>query len=380
MIYLASILLFTQVSQLLTLLYAQWKLQTLPSLPLSLAILWPKVSIIIPARDEESEIEQALQSVLRMDYPEHEVIIVNDRSCDRTASILEGVQTQHPELRVVTIEQLPDGWLGKNNALQMGAEASTGDLLLFTDADVNFSRAALRKAVAVLEIEQLDHLALGPKVHSPSLMVNLLIAFFSRSFYLFVKPWRVRDQRSPNFIGIGAFNLVRRSAYEQIGGHRRISLRPDDDMKLGKLIKQAGFRQDFRSAPDDLQVAWYSSVAGFVRGLEKNVLAGMDYRSGVLFLSLTLALALGLLPWFLLIVGDSLIRTLCLATVAVSMTGFGLFFRVSKAPLPFVVLEPFILLLFVYTCARSAVLALLRQGIYWRGTFYPLDLLRRNVV
>ncbi|ADE14658.1 glycosyl transferase family 2 [Nitrosococcus halophilus Nc 4] len=380
MLYLAVLLLVFHLWQLLTLLNGQHQLHLLPPEPQNPCRGWPKVSIIIPARDEEAEIEQALRSVLGMDYPDFEIIVVNDRSKDRTGIILSQIKAQHPRLQIVTIEQLPDQWLGKNYALHTGAAIASGELLLFTDADILFSASALKKAVGVLEKHNLDHLALGPRVYSPSPLVNLLVALFAKSFSLYIKPWLARNPNSRYFIGLGAFNLVRRSVYEQIGGHQKIPLRPDDDMKLGKLIKQSGYRQDCWSAFDDLRLAWYPSFRAFMQGLEKNVLAGIDYQAGKLFLGLSLIIATSLLPWAILLVGDSISKYIALATIGASMWGFGLFFRAASCPFYQVLFEPVILLLYVFTLARSAFLTLVRGGIHWRDTFYPLSLLRKNKV
>ncbi|WP_166805103.1 glycosyltransferase [Nitrosococcus wardiae] len=361
-------------------LSGQRQLYQLPPEPQAPHQGWPKVSVIISARDEEAEIEQALQSVLEMDYPNFEIIVVNDRSRDRTGIILNQIKERYPLLQIVTIEQLPDQWLGKNYALHTGAAIASGELLLFTDADIHFSTSALKKAVGVLEKHNLDHLTLAPRVYSPSSLVNLLVALFAKSLSLHAKPWLARNPNSSHFIGFGAFNLVRRSVYEQIGGHSKIPLRPDDDMMFGKLIKQSGYRQDCWSAFDDLRLAWYPSFKAFMQGLEKNILAGVDYQAGKLFLGLLFITTLGLLPWGILLVGDSIAKCIALATIGASMWGFGLFFRAASCPFYQVLFEPVILLLYVFTLARSAFLTLVRGGIYWRDTFYPLSLLRKNKV
>lgn len=379
MLYFAVLLLIFHLWQLVILLTGQRQLHPLPPEPPSRRA-WPKVSIIIPARDEEAEIKQALQSIFHMDYPYFEAIVVNDRSKDRTGAILSWIKERYPRLKITTIKRLPEHWLGKNYALHTGAAIATGELLLFTDADIHFSRTALKKAVDVLEKNCLDHLTLGPRVYSPSPLVNLLVAFFAKSFSLYARPWLARNPNSHYFIGLGAFNLVRRSVYQAIEGHSRIALRPDDDMKLGKLIKQSGYRQDCWPAVNDLHLAWYPSFKAFMQGLEKNVLASMDYRAGRLFFALLFVTVTGLLPWVMLFTGDLMLTLVALITIGVSLWGFGLFCRVAGCSFFQVFLEPVILLLYVFTLARSAILTLTRGGISWRGTFYPLSLLRKNSI
>ncbi len=379
MIYAAALLLLLQLIQAAIILQGFRRTRHLPS-NTPLRETWPRVSILVPARDEEAEIEQALRSVLALDYPDREIVVIDDRSTDGTGPILARLSAEHPELKVVTVEKLPEGWIGKNHALHVGAESSTGELLLFTDADVSYSPAALRKAVSALEDDRLDHLTVGPLVWSRSLLVGLLIGFFSRAFTIFFRPWKAIDPKSKCYVGLGAFNLVRRRVYEQIGGHRRIALRPDDDLKLGKIIKDAGFRQDIRHGQREMSVPWYPTVGAFVRGLEKNVLAGNDYRVTQLFLNLAVALSLLLGPWVLLVLGDSSTRVVAGATLALSLGSFAVFLRLSRVGPWWAVLEPVVGLIFVFTFVRSVILTKRRGGIYWRDTFYALDDLRRNEV
>ncbi|MCI5159154.1 MAG: glycosyltransferase family 2 protein, partial [Candidatus Electrothrix sp. AUS1_2] len=120
----------------------------------------PSVSVIIPACNEEQELETALTSVLSLDYPNLEIIVLDDRSTDATPQILDRMASQHPRLRVIHITELPAGWLGKNHALHLGAARATGEYLLFTDADVHYTPDTLRRAVARMETRTLDHLSL----------------------------------------------------------------------------------------------------------------------------------------------------------------------------------------------------------------------------
>ena len=379
MIYVAALLLLLQLIQVLILLQGYRRTRQLPT-ETPHRETWPRVSILIPARDEEAEIEQALRSVLALDYPDREIVVINDRSTDDTGPILARLSSEHPELKVVTVETLPAGWIGKNHALHVGAQSSTGELLLFTDADVSFSPAALRKAVSALEDDRLDHLTVGPRMWSRSLWVGLLIGFFGRAFTVFFRPWEAIDPRSKCYVVLGAFNLVRRRVYEQLGGHRRIALRPDDDMKLGKIIKEAGFRQDIRHGQEEMSVPWYPTVGAFVRGLEKNVLAGVDYRVIQLFFNLTLALMMLFAPWVLLALGDWPTQAVAGAALFLSFASFAVFLRLSGVGPWWAILEPVVGLIFVYTFARSVILTKWRGGIYWRDTFYPLEEMRRNEV
>src|SRR5437764_104449 len=136
-------------------------------------------------------------------------------------------------------------------------------------------------AVAAMAADGLDHLTATPEIDRPSVLFEMFIGVFSLFFTLFVKPWKVRDPKSPNHVGIGAFNLVRASAWRAVGGHQRLAMRPDDDLKLGKLLKTSGFSQEMMFGRGMLRVEWYRSVQELIQGLMKNAFPGVDYRLSV---------------------------------------------------------------------------------------------------
>lgn len=341
-------------------------------------VLWPKVSIVIPARNEERNLEEALRSVLSLDYPNYELVVLNDRSEDRTGEILERMSRQFPRLRVVHITELPSGWLGKNYALYRGAETSTGELLLFTDADIVMRPDTLRRTVTYFQSQYLDHLAVMPEILSRSLALSLFLNAFSIYFSLYARPWRVHDPKSKAFIGIGAFNMISRAVYERIGTHQAIALRPDDDMKLGKLVKKNGFRQSAGNGLGLLQVEWYASLRELVQGLMKNAFAGLEYNPLFVLGGISAMFLFGVWPlvalgvthgaiWWVNLSTLILMQGLCFNNARVSglHRGSGLFFPLSS-------------LLMMYIVLRATVLTLVQNGIFWRGTHYSLDELRGN--
>ena len=344
----------------------------------------PRVSILIPARNEERNLEEALRSVLALDYDNLEIDVVDDRSTDRTGEILDRLAAAEPRLRVVHVRELPPGWLGKNHALWLGAETATGDFLLFTDADVVFEPSALRRAVGAMLEDKLDHLTASPEIARPSVLFELFIGAFSLFFALFTKPWKVTDPRSPHHVGIGAFNLVRAAAYRAAGGHRAIAMRPDDDLKLGKLLKSRGFRSEFVFGQGALRVEWYASVRELIQGLMKNAFSGVDYRVRTVVVVTVLQLALFVWPFLAIFLTSALVsgptRWLNLGSVATLVALCWI-----NAPLAGVrrwhgVGFPLATLLFLYILWRATLLTLWRGGIDWRGTHYPLAELRANKV
>jgi len=340
----------------------------------------PKVSIIIPARNEERNIQEALRSVLSQDYENAEVIVINDRSADQTGAILDRMARTHPELRVVHVTDLPQGWLGKSHALYSGAQEATGDLLLFTDADIVMQPSTVRKAVGYLVAHQIDHLTITPEVRMPGILLDVFVGAFTIFFSLYARPWKARDPKSKRFIGIGGFNLVRAAVYRAVGTHRAIAMRPDDDMKLGKLIKWGGYKQEVLFGRDMLRVEWYASLRELVDGLMKNAFAGVNYSILAIVASSITQFLLNVWPFLGLFLTHGITRILNAAIVLIilficwdnarfhnSRRWYGIGFPIST-------------LLFIYIMWRSMLITLINNGIRWRGTHYPLAELRANKV
>jgi glycosyltransferase involved in cell wall biosynthesis len=350
----------------------------LADVPVPEAARLPRISLIAGAKDEERNIEQAIRSLVAIDYPDLQITLVNDRSRDRTGEILNRLAAEFPRLNVVHVTELPPGWLGKNHALQLGADHSDGEWLLFTDADIVFEQSALKRAIAYAQANQLDHLAATPDVHMKAWLLQAFVVTFSIYFTLFVKPWLVRDPKSPAHVGIGAFNLVRASVYRSIGRHEPIRMRPDDDMKLGKLIKKSGYRQDLVHGMGLIAVEWYSSLREIIVGLEKNAFSGVDYRIGLTVLSSVISLAFNVWPYVAIWLVPGPARWFYLAAVVLQqLTAVG-FARSMHLPVSTALGFPLTVSLFTYIQWRAMILTFWRNGIRWRDTHYPLAELRAN--
>lgn len=338
----------------------------------------PMVSILVAALNEERSIATAMQSLLALDYPNYEVVAVDDRSTDRTGAILDSLASE--KLRVVHIEALPPGWLGKNHALQTAADAARGELLLFTDADIHFDRSALRRAVAYMRTRELDHLAAVPRIEAPEVMIKLAVHFFSFAFAVFMQPWKAADPESDRHIGVGAFNLVRADAYRRAGGHARIRMRPDDDIKLGKIVKEGGGRQELVNAAGMLDVTWYHTVGEFVRGLEKNTFSGLEYNTPFGIAACIGSALVHVWPTLALLVTRGRERSLWGGVVAIQAALLaGIAMEAGDSPilgLGYAVGGG----IFTYTITAAILKTLINDGIDWRGTHYSLDELRANKV
>lgn len=347
----------------------------------------PLVSVIIAAKEEEGSILDTVRHLLAQSYPRLEIIAVNDRSTDETGRRLEELKRwseQRPStgipLKVVHITSLPDGWLGKNHALYQGYLQARGTYLLFTDADVIFSPNCIRDAVGYAESRSVDHVTLAPLMYAKSFWLRAFVHYFLFSLFLFLRIWRANDDRQHRFgTGIGAFNLIRRSAYEAIGTHRAFAMRPDDDLRLGLLVKQARFKQRLLIGKRHLQVEWYGSLKEAVKGLEKNIFSGFGYRLPVAIGSLAgqLLAFFGPFAGLLLLPRWSGIAYAASACIMAALYAASVR-RLSDSTGEDAAALPIAVWLLVVVMARSVYLTLRRGGIYWRGTFYSLSRLRNK--
>jgi glycosyltransferase involved in cell wall biosynthesis len=343
----------------------------------------PKVSIIVPARNEERDIEASLVSLLELDYSNYEVIAVNDRSTDRTGEIMRRVASSpkgKARLHVIHHLELPAGWLGKTHAMWTAANAATGDWLLFTDADVLFKPDSLRRAVAYAEAERADHLVLFPQMIMKRPGEFMMIAFFQTMFVFGHRPWKVADPKSKDHMGVGAFNLIRRSAYQTVGTYEALRMEVLDDMKLGKVVKNAGLAQRNVFGGDLISLRWAYGAKGVVDNLTKNFFAVLSFQWWRTIISALGLAFLNLGPFLGVFLAHGWERLpYVIALFSMFFIYVGMSWR-SRVPAYYFLLHPVSTGLFIYTLLVSMFHALWNDGIIWRGTRYPLAELRKGMV
>jgi len=339
----------------------------------------PHLAIIIAVRNEEADLEEALESLCRLHYRYYRLVVVNDRSTDRTEEILAEFEKAYSNLTVLHIKDLPIGWLGKNHALYTGYQSTTEEWLLFTDADIRYMPDTIDKAIQYCQDKRLDHLTVLPDVNSRSAFFNSIMDTFKIMLNVKLKPWAASNPKSKAYFGVGAFNLVRRTAYEAMGTHQKIALRPDDDLKLGERIKQLGFRQDVLFGDGQLSLEWYTSVRAFIQGLMKNTFSTVDYKLGKILISSMATFIVFVLPLPLLLIAGGWEERVLAFFILTSQVLLFVFGRGMRGVWWYALMMPVAGGIMIYIMWRSAILTLKQGGIYWRDSFYSLDELKKHV-
>jgi glycosyltransferase involved in cell wall biosynthesis len=348
------------------------------------------LTVVVPARDEAEKIAATLDALLLADYGALRILVVDDRSMDATGTIVDeyvekqgkgnreqGIGKVRPRLDVIHVTELPEGWLGKTHAMEVGTRGSDSDYLLFTDADVLFSPSILRRAMAYVEASEADHLVVLPTMQVQSRGEGMVLGFMQMLGMWASRLWRVSDAESQrDFVGVGAFNLVRRAALDQIGGWAPQRMVVLEDVTLGRRMKIAGMRQRIAFAPGLVLVHWAAGALGLMRVMTKNLFSAMNFRP-LLLLGMCIWVAvfflgpLAGLAWWPTLIPSLLI----LACVGASYRLMG---EVSRIDARYGWLYPLGALAFLWALLRSMVVVLAQGGVVWRGTLYPLRELRRH--
>lgn len=347
------------------------------------------LSVIVPARNEGLGVAAGLRSLLASKGVDLEVIAVDDRSTDETGAAMDAFLHASREAGVTYavehLDELPAGWLGKPYAMARGTALASGEWLLFTDADVVFAKDTLARALAWLECEGADHLLVVPTVMARSAGEAMMLPFLHVLSIWGPRLWRVADPRSRDAIGVGAFNLMRRSTYEAVGGWERLRMEVIEDVRMGYLIKQAGFASRVVTGHNLVRIRWAHGAWGVVDNLTKNVFAAFRYRIGLIVAGTVATAITCLLPFAGLVLGLGWDRAWLWPSLASLAALAALYWRYREfadpsgaATMLRLLAFPAAALVFIYAMVRSTVLTLMRGGVVWRGTFYPLRELREH--
>ena len=342
----------------------------------------PTVTVIVPARNESADITATLESLLNQDYPNLQILAVNDRSTDSTGAIMDALAAQYPvKLHILHVKELPTGWLGKTHAMALAARHAIvvhqPDYLLFTDADVIFHREAIRRSLAQAVATQADHFVTFPTPLIKSPGEGILLGYLQVMGLWATRPWRASDPKSiRDSVGIGAFNLLRTLAYQKLGGFDALRMEILEDLTLAHRVKLAGLRQRVAVAPGLVTLHWASGAMGVVNVMIKNLFAVFRFRTPLVLLSCVWFTLFCLGPMAFLALPET--RTPAILTLVSIAALYALSSRHSRISPWYAILFPAGAALFLYSLICSAFTTLKHGGVTWRGTFYPLAELRKN--
>ena len=342
----------------------------------------PRVAVIVPARNEAANVEECLSSLVMQDYANLWIIAVDDRSTDATGGIMDGLAKMFPDrLRVVHIAELPEGWLGKPHAMAAGAREAIAmmdaEYLLFTDGDVFFEAEAVRRSLAQAVAMAADHFVTSPTLILRSAGEAILLGFMQVMGVLAARPWKIADAKTRDAIGIGAFNLMRTAAYQELGGFEELRMQIVEDVTLARRVKKRGMRQRVVFAPGMVTLHWAAGAMGVVNGMTKNLFAVFGFNPAMLMGACLWMVVFWLGP--LAGLGFAATRVPAVVALIAIVVMYVAARRVGGVPAWTVVAFPASVVLFLYSMLRSMVVTLRTGGVTWRGTFYPLAELRKNV-
>jgi glycosyltransferase involved in cell wall biosynthesis len=341
----------------------------------------PLISVIVPARNEAADIEATLRSLLEVEGVPLEIFAVDDRSTDATGAIMDRMAAEAvalgKNLTALHIAELPDGWMGKTHAMAVAAGRATAPWLLFTDGDILFAKDTLLRAINFAEAERADHLVIFPTLILKSFGERMMIAFFQGISALFSRFWRIPIEGTKESLGVGAFNLIRADVYHEIGGFESLRMEVLEDLRLGFEVKRRRFRQRVAFGRDLVRVRWVVGVAGMIRNITKNFFAAFRFRVGV-----TLAACVGLgifcIGPFIALAGNWWMRGATAVVLLMLLLLYRYYKQYTGIAAWYALTFPVAALLVLYAILRSMMLTLVRGGVVWRGTLYPLAELRKH--
>lgn len=342
----------------------------------------PSLTIIVPVRNEAEDVAACLESLIHQDYANLRIIAVDDRSTDQTGAIMQTLARAHSgRLEVLTVTELPPNWLGKTHAMALAArtaiDAYQSEYLLFTDADILFQSDAIRRALAQAVATRADHFVLLPTTLVKTLGEGMLLSFLQVMSLWAIRPWRVADPRAKrDALGVGAFNLIRVSAYQQLGGFEVAAMEILEDLDLGRRVKAAGLRQRVATGPGMVCVHWAAGTLGIVTGMTKNLFAVFRFRMELLLAAAVSMTVFCIAPAAFLAFRGMRIPGLLILVSAVGL--YALSSRTSRISPVYALTLPIAAAVVVYSMVRSMGVTLFRGGVTWRGTFYPLKELREH--
>lgn len=365
------LILIVLVAWLFTLFNTLLNLLLLPRLRADAAMVGPLVSVIIPARNEEENIERTVRAFLAQTYEALEVIVVDDASTDATAHILDRIASEDRRLRVISGAALPAGWLGKPWALHQGSVVASGEILIFVDADIVYAPPAIAGAVAELHRSGTAMVTLFPDMVMSSFWERVAMPQLAIVAYSFLPTWLSSRTTTVRLaIGGGTGNMMRRLDYDAVGGHEGLRDAVVDDVAIARKIRRSGRRTTVVRAEHLISVRMYAGGRAVIEGFTKNTFAVFNRSYFWTIAFAILGVAFHVMPYMLAATGSVLsLVTVGIITVTRLFLFGSLRYRLDYA----VWAHPFMVLFWTWISLRSMWITGVRKQLAWRGRAYDAD-------
>ncbi len=338
----------------------------------------PLVSVLIPARNEEDNISQCVESLFKQDYPRYEVIVLNDHSTDRTGVILSELQNKFPELKIINGAELPEGWIGKSFACHQLTQSAKGDWLLFTDADTIHNSNSIRTGIETALVRNADLLSVVPYQITMTLSEKLVIPILHFVTFSLLPFYFLEKRGFKQFtIAVGQYMLFKKSSLEKIGGYESVKNAMVEDVSMGKLIKKNNMQLIVLNGIEMVSCRMYRNFSQVWEGFSKNIFAGLGFSFVtmlciVIFYFIFFVLPFYWVTYFLITQGFSLLSLICLAQISINyFIRFTLSFK-YKLSFTSSILHPFGILTVILITLNSWRLVAFTKGPSWKGRSYKL--------
>jgi chlorobactene glucosyltransferase len=229
----------------------------------------PRVSIILPARNEERFIRRCIDSLIKQDYPDFEIVLVNDESSDKTLEIMNEYQNSYPDIKVLSVNRPDEDWIGKNWACYQGYLKSNGNLLLFTDADSYHSENTMSLAVQNINYYGLDAITIMPRLLSYDFFTKVTLPLLTTFMHTRFSPLKVNNAKSKIGYFFGSYFIIKRNTYEQVGSHESVKSEIIEDGALGKKVKEGNFKLRMVRGESYVQAVWARNSSDLIKAMDR---------------------------------------------------------------------------------------------------------------
>jgi len=337
----------------------------------------PLVSVLIPARDEAKNIKRCVRSLLKQDYPNIEILVLDDNSSDGTGQIVRQMGKKDSRVRLITGKPLKNGWMGKSYACHQLSKHAGGEYLIFTDADTIHLSSSVSNSVNCLTANNLDAMSVYPTQIMVTIHERMLITFISFAILSFLPLVLIKKSRHPLFCtAIGQFILFKRDVYKKIGGHKSIKKEILDDVKISKQVKRCGYKFMIFDGSGDIYCRMYRNFSGAIKGYSKVIFAAFDFHISIQFVVTVLITILFLLPFILLPLGilvydlPAIVVNLITLQIAIIFVIRGVLAIRFKSRVLDAFLHPLSMLYIILVSINSILQSKIGAGIYWKGRIY----------